>query len=367
MEKIRSDYVFLSIVLGLLIFGLVMLTSASIPVGLRDFNDKYFFVKSQLLLGVLPGVLSLLFFVNLKYEYLKKAAWLIFTAMIAALVLVFIPGIGSSLNTTSQSWIVLGGYSLQPSEFAKLGLILFLAYYLSELGEEIKEFSSGFLPALIVGVLPVALVAVQPDLGTTSILFAILFGMLFIAGARWSHMGALLFTAIAAFGIMIAISPYRSERLTTFLHPELDPKGSGYQINQSFLALGSGGVFGRGLGRSRQKFEYLPEVQSDSIFAIIGEETGFIMVALVVLAFVGLFIRGFKIAKKAPDKFARLTVTGVIIWLASQTFVNIGAMIGLMPLTGVPLPFISHGGTALISALTGVGIILNISKYQKQV
>ncbi|MFB6226420.1 MAG: putative lipid II flippase FtsW [Candidatus Paceibacteria bacterium] len=366
MEKIRSDYVFLSIVLALLVFGLIMLTSASTPVGLREFNDKYFFVKSQLLLGVLPGILSLLVFVNLKYKYLKKLAWVIFAVTIISLVLVFIPGIGSSLNTGSQSWIVLGGYSLQPSEFAKLGLIIFMAYYLSELGEEIEEFSSGFLPALIVGILPVALVAVQPDLGTTSILFAVLFGMLFVAGAKWSHMGILLIAAISAFAVMIAISPYRSERLTTFLHPELDPKGSGYQINQSFLALGSGGIFGRGLGKSRQKFEYLPEVHSDSIFAIIGEETGFVITTLVVLAFLSLFIRGFKVAKKAPDKFARLTVTGIILWLAVQTFVNIGAMVGLMPLTGVPLPFISHGGTALLSALTGVGIILNISKYQKQ-
>lgn len=366
MSKVRSDYVFLSLVLLILIFGLIMLTSASAPVGHREFSDKYFFIKNQLMFGVLPGIFSLVVFVNLKYKYLKKLAWVIFIGLLVGLGVVFIPGMGASFGTGSRSWISVGGFSLQPSEFAKLGLIIFLAYYLSELKEKISDFKQGFLPALLFGIAPIVLIALQPDLGTAMIMFAIVFGMLFLAKAKWSHMGLLLGSALIMFVIMVSISPYRTQRLTTFLYPELDPKGSGYQINQAFLAIGSGGILGRGLSRSRQKFQYLPEVHSDSIFAIIAEEMGLVISSLLVVAFLVLFIRGLKIARKAPDKFSRLVVSGIIIWLATQTFINIGAMVGLLPLTGVPLPFISHGGTALISALAGVGIILNISKYQKQ-
>ncbi len=367
MKKISSDYIFLGISLLILVFGLVMLTSASMPVGHNEFGDRYFFIKNQLLFGVLPGLVALIFFVNFNYKYLKKLAWVIYGISLTLLILVLIPGIGSTLNTTSQSWLVLGGITVQPSELAKLGLIIFLGYYLSELGEEITSLSQGFLPALSFGIIPIILISLQPDLGTSSILFGILFGMLFLAGSKWSHIGGLFILALIAFIGMIMFSPYRSERLTTFLHPELDPKGSGYQVNQAFLAIGSGGILGRGIGSSRQKFQYLPEVQSDSIFAVIGEETGFLISSLLVIAFLGLFLRGFKIAKKAPDKFSQLVVAGIIIWIAAQTIVNIGGMIGLLPLTGVPLPLVSNGAAALIMILSALGVVLNISKYQRSV
>ena len=361
----NSDYLFLLYIGILLVFGLVMLTSASSPIGYRQFGDKFFFIKKQLLFGVLPGIVAFLVFANLKYEYLKKMAWLVYIGMVGLLVLVFIPGVGTSLDTGAQSWIQFGGYSLQPAELAKLGLIIFVAYYISEIGEKITDLKQGFIPTLLFGIIPVTLVVLQPDIGTVSILFAILFGMMFVARARWAHMFSLAGAGIAGIIALALTAPYRAKRLTTFLHPELDPKGIGYHINQAFLAIGSGGILGLGLGNSRQKFQYLPEVHADSIFAIIAEEMGFVVAAAIVVLLILICFRGLKIAKKAPDKFSKLLVSGIIIWFMVQSFMNIGAMVGIMPITGVPLPFVSHGGTALVMAMAAVGIIANVSKYSK--
>lgn len=361
----NSDYLFLLYIGILLVFGLIMLTSASSPIGYRQFGDKFFFIKKQLLLGVLPGIVAFLVFANIKYEYLKKLSWIIYIGMISFLVLVFIPGIGTSLDTGARSWIQFGGYSLQPAEFAKLGLIVFASYYLSEIGDKITDLKEGFIPTLLFGSVPIILVILQPDIGTVSILFAILFGMMFIARSRWAHMLSLAGAGIVGIVALALAAPYRAKRLTTFLHPELDPQGIGYHINQAFLAIGSGGILGLGLGNSRQKFQYLPEVHADSIFAIIAEEMGFIFAAGVVVLLLLICFRGLTIAKNAPDKFSKLLVSGIIIWFMVQSFMNIGAMVGIMPITGVPLPFISHGGTALVVAMAAVGIIANVSKYSK--
>ncbi len=347
----------------LLFFGLIMLTSASSAVGQDRFGDNYFFIKRQLMFGVLPGLLAFLFFTRISYQTLKRlSVWLFFGSLIL-LVAVLIPGIGSTYNTNARSWISLFGYSFQPSEFAKLGIILFLSTYLSGRQANIKQFQQGFLVALGLGMVPIGLVILQPDVGTTSILFAILFGLLFLAGAKISHMGGLAALGVVALAVMVIIAPYRVDRLTTFLHPELDPQGQGYHINQAFLAIGSGGFFGLGFGHSRQKFQYLPEVHADSIFAIIAEETGFLFAGgLLVLLFL-IAVRSLKIAKQAPDQFGRLLVGGIVVWFLTQSLLNIGAMVGLLPLTGVPLPFISHGGTALMIEMAAVGMILNVSRY----
>lgn len=340
-----------------------MLTSASSAVGQDRFGDNYFFIKRQLMFGVLPGLLAFLFFTRISYQTLKRlSVWLFFGSLIL-LVAVLIPGIGSTYNTNARSWISLFGYSFQPSEFAKLGIILFLSTYLSGRQANIKQFQQGFLVALGLGMVPIGLVILQPDVGTTSILFAILFGLLFLAGAKISHMGGLAALGVVALAVMVIIAPYRVDRLTTFLHPELDPQGQGYHINQAFLAIGSGGFFGLGFGHSRQKFQYLPEVHADSIFAIIAEETGFLFAGgLLVLLFL-IAVRSLKIAKQAPDQFGRLLVGGIVVWFLTQSLLNIGAMVGLLPLTGVPLPFISHGGTALMIEMAAVGMILNVSRY----
>jgi len=359
----HADYIFLLYIGVLLVFGLMMLTSASAVVGLERFGDSYFFIKRQLLFGLLPGLVLFFVFAKIPYSFVHKNASVIFVLVITSLILVFIPGIGADFGTGAQSWLSLGGYSFQPAEFAKLGLVIFAAALLSKKGEELHDFQRGFIPSLVLAGIPILLVVLQPDIGTVSILFVILFGMLFLSESKISHLALLACSGAVVLGLLIAIAPYRAARLTTFLHPELDPQGIGYQINQAYIAIGSGGVFGLGLGHSRQKYQYLPEVHADSIFAVIAEEMGLIVsIGFVVL--LGLVaIRGFMIAKYAPDDYSRLVVGGIIVWFTVQSVFNIGAMVGVLPVTGVPLPFVSHGGTALMISLAAVGIVLNISKY----
>ncbi len=356
------DYRFFGAVVVLLFFGLVVLSSASSVVALQRFDDSYFFVKRQLMLGVLPGILALYIFAKLDYHILKKLSFIIFVAMIVFLLIPFVPGVGSTLGTGAYSWIVIGNYSLQPAEFAKIGVVIFFAAYMSQIGNKIREFKSGFLVILGLGMIPIVCIILQPDIGTVSILFAILYAMLFFGYAKYLHLALLAFAGIVLFFIMIWAAPYRAARFTTFLHPELDPLGQGYHINQAFLAIGSGGMFGLGLGHSRQKFAYLPEVHADSIYAVMAEELGFFVASAFLLLLLYVSFRGFMIAKHAPDDFGRLLVSGIIAWFVIQSFLNIGAMVGLLPLTGVPLPFVSHGGTALMVALAGVGIVVNVSK-----
>ncbi len=359
----KTDYVLLSYFGILLVFGLMMLTSASSAVGQDRFGDNYFFIKRQLMFGVVPGLIAFLFFSKISYQTLKRLSLWIFLGSLLLLIAVLIPGIGSTYDTNARSWISLFGFSFQPSEFAKLGIILFMASYLAARGQGIKDFQHGFLTTLVLGMIPIGLVVLQPDVGTTSIMFAILFGLLFLAGAKMSHLGGLAALGVAALAVMVIIAPYRAARLTTFLHPELDPQGQGYHINQAFLAIGSGGFLGLGFGHSRQKFQYLPEVHADSIFAIIAEEMGFVFAAgLLVLLFL-IVSRSLMIAKHAPDQFGRLLCGGIVVWFMTQSLLNIGAMVGLLPLTGVPLPFVSHGGTALMIEMAAAGMILNVSRH----
>lgn len=361
-QKGEADYMLLSLFALLLIFGLVMLTSASAVVAFDRFGDNYFFVKRQLLFGIFPGIVAFFFFAKLSDRWLKKIGMWMFYVSVILLILVFLPGVGSKLNTGAQSWISVGGFSFQPAEFAKLGLIFFMSGILAHLGKQLKDGKNGFLLALVMGLIPVVLVLLQPDIGSASILFAILFTMLFIGGAKLIHLGGLSAAAMVASVILIVIAPYRTARLTTFLHPELDPQGIGYHINQAFLAVGSGGWFGSGLGRSEQKFQYLPEVHADSIFAIIAEEMGFLVVVVFLVLLFFIARRGFYLAKSAPDNYTKYVIAGIISWFMAQSFFNISAMVGLMPLTGVPLPFVSHGGTALMISMGAVGILSNLSK-----
>ncbi|MBI5222013.1 MAG: cell division protein FtsW [Candidatus Magasanikbacteria bacterium] len=358
----KADYRLLSYFLILLVFGLVMLSSASVAVGYQKFGDAYFYIKKQLLFGVLPGLLLFFIFAKTDYHLLRKFGLAIYCLAMILLLVVFLPGIGSAYGTHANSWISLWGYSFQPAEFAKLGMVIFLSYFIARKGKEIGSFQRGFLVTLGVGIAPIVLVALQPDIGTVAILFAILFGLLYVGRANIWHLIALAAAGLSGLVILVASAPYRAARLTTFLHPELDPQGIGYHINQAFLAIGSGGWLGRGLGGSLQKFQYLPEVAADSIYAIVAEEMGFIFAAGLIVLLILIARRGFFLAKKAPDEFGRMMVAGIIIWFVTQSFLNIGAMVGLLPLTGVPLPFVSHGGTALMIALAAVGVLANVSK-----
>jgi len=363
--KIQSDQILLFTVFILLVFGLVMIASAGVAYSKIRFDDAYFFFKRQLLFGVLPGLIILYLTQKINYTFWKKISFPLFILSIALLTLVFIPGIGSKLYGASR-WIQLGGFSFQPSEMLKFSLILYLAAWLESRGEKIKDFFEGLTPFLMVMGIVSFLLIKQPNMGTLGVIIFIALIMFFISGSNLWHIFLMGMAGMIAFFILIKTESYRLNRFLVFLHPELDPRGIGYQINQALLAIGSGGIWGVGLGKSLQKFNYLPEPTGDSIFAIIGEELGFLGCSLTLLLFTILVFRGLRIVKLAPDRFSRLVATGITAWIIIQAFVNISAISGLMPLTGVPLPFISYGGTSLVFLLAGTGILLNISKHLKE-
>lgn len=340
-----------------------MLASASSPAGYSKFGDTFYFIKRQFLFGLLPGLFLFLVLARFNYHLLKKFSGLIYLSSLVILALVFVPGVGLVING-SRSWIQFFGLSLQPSEFAKLAVIIILARLLSE-GKDLSDWKNNLMPIFAMLMPAVLLIAAQPDVGTLSILMVIIFAMLYLADIPKIYLAILGLAGVVCFVGLFIIAPYRVQRLTTFLHPELDPLGVGYQINQAFLAVGSGGVWGLGLGHSRQKFQYLPEVQADSIFAVVAEEMGLLVTSALVMLIAFLGLRGFKIAKGAPDQFGYLLGAGIMVWFVWQSFFNISATIGLLPLSGVPLPFISHGGSAMLVALASFGIVANISKSSK--
>ncbi len=360
----QPDYILLILTGIIIFFGLLLLSSATSVKGFQEQSDTYYFVKQQITRGFLPGCLLFLLFIRIPYTYLKKLSWLWLALTIGLLILVFIPGLGVVFNG-SRSWISLAGIRVQTSELAKLTFIIYLAIWLESKQKMIKDWQHTFLPFLIIVGLTGGLILLQPDLGTMLIFLMVAIIMFFVAGMRLSQLAVLGGLSGLMIAIMVKIAPYRLERLTTFLHPDFDTQGAGYQLKQALIAVGSGGIFGLGLGQSRQKFNYLPEVAADSIFAIIAEEWGFIFCIFLLLLFLFVCLRGLRIAKRAPDTFAKLLTTGIITWITVQSLVNIGAIIGILPLTGLPLPFISLGGSNLAVVMMALAIVINISKYTK--
>jgi len=356
------DWALVFIFCVLLFLGLVTLFSASTALGFQKFGDSYHFIKRQLLHGLLPGIVLLLIFAKVNYQFWKKLIMPLLAASIILLIIVFIPGIGANYGT-AKSWINIGTFSFQPSELVKLTFLLYLATWLEKRGTHgVKDLYTGFFPFLFLLGLISGLMLLQPDMGTLAIIIFMCVAVFFASGAKLKHVAALLVAGVGAIYLLVLKSPYRIARLTIFLHPELDPQGIGYHINQAFLAIGSGGLFGRGFGLSRQKFQYLPEVTGDSIFAIYAEELGFIFCLLLIGLFIAFMWRGFKVAKNSPDQFGRLVAIGIVSWITFQALFNIAAMAGLLPMTGIPLPFVSAGGSALAITLAAVGILINISK-----
>ncbi|MBI3573331.1 MAG: putative lipid II flippase FtsW [Candidatus Kerfeldbacteria bacterium] len=298
---------------------------------------------------------------RIDYHQWRRWAWPLFMATLIMLVIVFLPGVGS-LFLGARRWIKLGPILIQPSEIAKLTFILYLATWLERRSSQLHRVQENLLPFLVTLGIMGGLIIAQPDLGTLTVIMLVAVTMYFLAGAPWKHLVSLFVAGIAAFALVITIAPYRAQRLTVFLNPDIDPQGIGYHIKQAWLAIGSGGFFGLGLGHSRQKFNYLPEPAGDSIFAVTAEELGFFIVSLYILAWISLIIRGLRIARQAPDLFGQLVAAGIICWLGLQAFLNIGALSGILPLTGIPLPFMSQGGSALIVSLAAIGILLNISR-----
>jgi cell division protein FtsW len=349
----------------ILVLGLIVLSSAGTAVGYQKFGDSYYFIKHQILYGLLPGLALFFIFASINYQIWKKFIIPLLGASIALLVVVFIPGIGAEYGT-AKSWIDIGAFSFQPAELVKLTFLLYLGTWLEKRGTYgVKDLYTGFLPFIfLIGIISV-LMLMQPDMGTLSIIIFMCIAVFFASGAKLKHVFMLFAAGASSIYLLIANSPYRAARLTTFLHPELDPQGIGYHINQAFLAVGSGGFFGRGFGHSRQKFQYLPEATGDSIFAIYAEELGFFLSVALIALFIFLVYRVLQVGKHSPDQFGRLVAVGIISWIAFQAFFNISSMIGLLPMTGIPLPFVSFGGTALAVTMAAMGILTNISRQTK--
>lgn len=360
----QADRIFLLYIVILVLFGLAALMSAGGPLGFSKFNDTYYFIKRQMMFGLVPGIIVFLVLAKVNYHAWKILCWGLYAGVLLLLLLGFVPGLGITINN-AHGWLHLFGVSFQPSELAKLSIILLLANLLAGKKYDWSNWQTSLLPTLGIIAPAIVLVLAQPDVGTASILVAIVFAMLYVADVPTRYLAYLGMAGVACFIVLILIAPYRTQRITVFLHPELDPQGVGYQMNQAFLAVGSGGTWGLGWGRSRQKFQYLPEVNADSIFAVIAEENGFIISAGLIVLIFFIIIRGLKIAKGSPDTLGYLLVTGCMVWLGWQSFLNIGAMVGALPLTGVPLPLVSHGGSAFMAVLGALGLVANVSKYSK--
>lgn len=356
----QPDYLLMLLLLGLLLFGLVMLSSAGSVLGFQRFHDSNFFLKKQII-NILIGFGF--FLVTYQIDYRRWRAWSVpmMIAVVGLLLVVFLPGIGSYF-LGAHRWVNLGFFLLQPSELAKIALIVYLAAWLEKREGHLNSWRGALLPFLLsVGVVA-GLIIAEPDLGTTTILIVMAMVLYFLAGGPWRYMLGLLSAGVATVFLLIKIAPYRAQRFTVFLNPALDPLGIGYHLNQALLAIGSGGWFGLGLGHSRQKFNYLPEPAGDSIFAIMAEELGFIAVVLFLLAWGLVIYRGIQIARHAPDRFAQLAAAGITVWLGFQTLLNIAALSKVVPLTGVPLPLLSYGGSSIITSMAAIGILLNISR-----
>lgn len=348
------DRLLLMAVLLLVGFGVAMVFDASVADATRTFNDKFFFVKRQLV-WITLGLLSMTITSFVNYKFWEKISVPLFGATILLLIVVLIPGIGVSALGASRR-IGVGFLGVQPAEIAKLSLVIFLSASLSRDNSLIRFLVPVGIAAL--------LIVIEPDLGTTTIVATTAFAVFFASNAPLAQVGLIGGSGFLAALVLALSSSYRRERLVTFLNPSFDTINSSYHVRQILIALGSGGVWGLGIGQSRQKYLYLPEPATDSIFAIIAEELGFIGATILILAFLFVFLRGFKIALSAEDSFGRLLATGITSWLAIQTLINLSAMVALVPLTGVPLPLVSYGGSSLLVTLTAIGILLNISKHR---
>jgi len=381
----HPDYILLGTIGFLLALGIVILASVSAPYSQEKFGNTYYFLKRQIIFGLIPGLILGYFAFKIRLSLIKKWAPFLLLGNLVLLGMIFIPGIGLKIAGAAR-WINLGPISFQPSEFLKLTFVLYLAawlasrtpeqqrkgkkkiYFLRPLSQNkpaaIKNFSQTFAVFLIVfGLISLALIF-QPDISTLGIIFLIATLMYFSANTPFLH--SVLIILLGAIGLfsLVKLAPYRASRFLVFFNPEIDPMGIGYQLKQSLIVIGSGGISGAGLGTSIQKFfpGFLPQPISDSIFVVFSEEAGFIGGLFLISLFLIFLWQGLKITKGAEDKFCQLVSLGITSWIIIQAFVNIGAMIGVLPLTGIPLPFISYGGSALVASLIGVGTLLNISK-----
>lgn len=361
MKKVDLILLFSIIILSL--FGLLMIYSSSYVWAEYKFNDPYKFLKSQAIF-LITGYLIMTIVAKIPYtKYLNKAN-IIYGVCFLLLILVLIPGIGTVRNG-SRSWFGIGSMGIQPSEFTKLALIIFTSKYLYKNERDIKDIKKGVFPILGVLLLTFGLIMLEPDFGTGVVIVMTIVVILFVSGVKMKFFVKIGLLGLVGVAALILVAPYRLARIVSFLNPWSDPLGSGFQIIQSLYAIGPGGLLGLGLGNSIQKHFYLPEPQTDFIFSIISEELGFLGVLIISSLFLIIIYRGFKIAMKCNNNFGKYLAFGITFGLAFQTLLNLMVVVGLIPVTGVTLPFLSYGGSSLLITMLSMGILLNISKYEE--
>ncbi len=347
----------------LVVGGAMIFASAAFGLLARGATHMSSVVFSHLVLGIGLGLVALLIGAFIDYRVWRPYAPYIFGLTVLATAAVFLPHIGFE-HGGGRRWIVIAGTSFQPSEALKFGSILMAAAYFSLIRAKVTSLTYGLGGFLAILALPVILLVLQPDLGTLGVICFSLFAIFFAAGASWKQLGAIVCIGLIALGSLVALRPYVRERVMTFINPAMGQHDESYQIRQSLIAVGSGGFAGRGFGQGIQKFTYLPEPMGDSIFAVAAEEMGFIGSVVIVLLFAAFALRGYSVAARAPDLFGSLLAVGLSTYLAAEAFINIAAMLGLLPLTGVPLTFVSQGGSAMLASLASAGVLLNISRHR---
>jgi cell division protein FtsW len=347
-------------VAGLIAIGLVMVFSASSATAYAAYHDTAYFLKRQLVWLALGGGFAYLAY-RIDYTKLKRISPVLLGVTVLLLVLTLVPHVGLQ-SGGARRWLGASILSFQPSEIAKLALVIFLAAKLSTIGQNVRSLVRGVVPVLLVAAMLAVPILVEPDMGTASLVMFTAFGMLFCAGARIEHIALTLLALVPAVAFEVGASAYKRARILAFLDPWKDAQNTGFHIVQSLLALGSGGVFGLGLGASRQKFFYLPEAHTDFIFAVVGEELGLLGTMIVLALFAAFAIRAFVLAQRATDRFGFFLIAGCALLIVIQAFINIGVVTSSWPVTGVPLPFISFGGTSLIVSLVAVALIMNVAR-----
>jgi len=353
--------IFILTIAVIILFGLMMLASSSSFQSQRTFGDPFHLFLNQIIQGVFLGGAGFFLAYVTPLRILKRFALPLFLLSVLLLVLLLVPHVGFEYGG-ARRWIQVGSLSFQPSEFAKIGLLFYVASWLASHKRELLHFSQGFLPILFMGGIIPFLILLEPNVSNFGITASLIFILLFAAGARiWHLLGFSLVILMVGF-LSVLLLPSRLQRVETLLNPSLDPQGKSYQLNQSLIALGSGGVFGKGLGMSSQKYSALPEVSGDAIFAIIGEELGFVGSIVLILFYLAIFAEGMLISRIASDPFAQYFTIGFVSLIALQAFINVGAISGLLPLTGVTLPFISYGGSSLISLCAGSGLVAQAAR-----
>ena len=364
MREKKVDKFFLTIVIILLVVGVASFVSASFGILARSEKTFFSVLVSQLVLGLGLGLVGMYFCYKINYKFWRNYSFLIFLGSILLTALVFVPGLGWS-HGGAQRWIALGPIKFQPVEFLKFGFVIYFAAWLSWAKHRAQDFRFGILPLGVMLAIIALVLFKQPDTKSFILITVTGISMLFISNVPMKYILGIGVGVSILLGTLIYFTPYLQDRVKTFINPNIDAQGSSYQIQQSLIALGSGGLSGRGFGQSVQKFNYLPEPQGDSIFAVLGEELGFVGATLVIFLYILFLMRGFYIARRVPDLFGGLLVFGIVILITVQSFMHIASVTGVFPLTGVPLVFMSQGGTSFMIYLMAMGVVFNISRFQE--